>query len=262
MGTTNNEGARRGRAPRAVPVIAALALVLSPACSYMFVRGPSSDRRHGKPPHCNSSGGSFAFDGLAAVTGLTIALAADDGEGVTPGLIGTFFATSAIYGYTRSSRCDRARLEYEAEVAELERDQEREAAKARVKASERARAAAAAAAAPPPVVIEPPPPAPPPAAPPKPPPVSLPGGLRDPFAPAPPTRPSTDAFTVNLAGGEADDAGGDEPSGPPDDADDATDDATDDDGAAPSGPPDDGPDEPTEPDDLEARWREFWRRLP
>lgn len=210
---------------------AATALSLLAGCSFIAARGPESDRRRGHAPSCNSTNGAVAVDGLISVGGLVTGLSGNDGADVVGGLIGAIYLGSAIYGYSASKRCDQARADYELELVDIEHEQER--------ARKREREALAKASPPPPPVLSPPAvvrPAPPPVAPPvvrptiPPTPSAAPTGVIDPFAnPAPPSG----AIVESDTDADGDDAAHDTPA----DAD-------------------------VSAEELELRWREFWRRLP
>ncbi len=208
---------------------AATALSLLTACSFIAARGPTGDRRFGDAPSCHSSSGSIAVDGLTSVAGMAVGLSGNDGVDVVGGLIGAIYLGSAIYGYSATKRCDKALSDYDNELASIERGEEHAHERER-------RAQAQAAATAPPPVLRPAPiarPAPPPAAvaPPvvAPRPVAPASGVIDPFAPA----PATDADTPDTDATETADTDHEAPAG--------------DDASA---------------EELELRWREFWRRLP
>lgn len=202
----------------------ATALTMLSACSFIGARGPAADRRFGEAPDCKSSSGSVAVDGLVGITAGAVGLSGSDGVDVVGGVLAAVYLGSAIYGYSATKRCDRARATYDDELVQIERDEERE---------EKRKSAAAWAAAnrPAPAVAPPPKVAPPPTAPPRP-------------VPPPPTVAAT-------AADEDDDGAGMDvdPFAPGAGARPQARGATDD---------DDADDDAVDPD----RWREFWRRLP
>ena len=229
---------------------AALALSLVSGCSFIAARAPQTNRARGEQPVCKSSSGSVAVDGLVAVTALALLVGNEDAR-LGAGLVGALYGGSAVYGFSATNRCDRARVAYQQEL-DLEAAEEAASRQRAAKAEEAARARK-----------------------PSPSPSPLPaGGIVDPYrtlppgtlAPTAPTAPTATATaptaTATTAAPTARPTTPTTPKPTPtapkataptasaatDGADDSTEEGADD-GAATD-------------DDLEQRWRSFWRRLP
>ena len=216
-------------------IVSAAAAYLLAGCSFLAVSAPASERRAGAEPSCKVSHGSVVVDGLVALTSLAVAVSSDDGGAVAGGLIGALYGGSVIYGVRGNRRCEVARMDYQEELAvQAERDEQRE----RERRAERV-----------PMVPKPTPP-------------RLvkpvtPPGLAPPVTPP---RPVPPPVAVSAAVDDDDDDADSAPA-----ADDAPAEETlgIGDPFAPQAPVRPVPAKaPPRPDDLEARWREFWRRLP
>ena len=216
-----------------VIVSAAAAAYLLAGCSFLAVSAPGSERRAGALPSCRVSHGAVVVDGLVALASLAVAANSDDGGAVASGLIGALYGGSVIYGIRGNRRCEVARMDYQDELAvQAERDEQRERDRRAEKVPMVPRP-------PPPRLVKPTPPglAPPVPTPrPVPPPVAVTATAAD--------DDDDDGATAAADADDEETLGLSDPFGP----------------KAPARPV--PPKAPPRTDDLEARWREFWRRLP